>query len=95
MTSRFNNLSIEPPVPTPEDSDEQLVIGDERAFIELQEIPYVKELGSRCLEIAEIYLRVAYECRDALVEWGEIDKSRKKPVDLRGALPELSAEGER
>lgn len=89
--SRFNNLSIEPPVPAP-DSDEQLVIGDERAFIELQEIPYVKELGARCLEIAEVYLNVAIQCREALQEWEEVPARRRKPIDLARAVPDLLPE---
>lgn len=94
MTSRFNNFSIDPPIPAPEDSDEQLVIGDERAFIELQESSYVKELGVYAVEMAAVWLNIAYECRDTLVDWGEIEKSRKKPVDVRAALPELSTEAE-
>lgn len=94
MTSRFNNFSIDPPIPAPEESDEQLVIGDERAFIELQSSEYVKDLGAYAIELAAVYLNIAYECRDTLVDWGEIQKSRKKPVDVRAALPELSSGAE-
>ena len=94
MTSRFNNFSIDPPIPAPEESDEQLVIGDERAFIELQSPEYVKDLGAYAIELAAVYLNIAYECRDTLVDWGEIEKSRKKAVDVRAALPELSAGAE-
>lgn len=86
---RFSNLSIEPPVPMRECSDEQLVIGDERAFLELQSPEYVLELGDRCLAVAEAYLAIAYECRDTLVDWGHVEKSRKKKPDLGAALPEL------
>ena len=70
MTS-FDRLHIDLTVPeVGEDyADEQLVIGDERAFLELQEADYVKAIGARALIAATKLLNLAYEAREVLQYW--------------------------
>lgn len=66
------------------DTEEQLVIGSERDFIELQEPEAVCVLGKYALQRAQQYLTVAYECQEALSDWGYADKRRGKRIDLSG-----------
>ncbi|MDI9934740.1 hypothetical protein QM806_04625 [Rhodococcus sp. IEGM 1351] len=72
------------PVPQHEgvDTEEQLVIGSERDFIELQEPQTVHDLGSFALQRAHEYMSIFYECQEALNEWGYADKRRGQRVDL-------------
>lgn len=93
MTS-FDRLHIDLTVPpTYYDDEDQLAIGSERAFIELQEIPYIKDLGARALIAAQHLLNIAYEARSVLQDWDELPATRRKKIDLLSAVPEL-LEGE-
>ena len=94
MTS-FDRLHIDltlPPNPDELD-DEQLVIGDERAFLELQSASHVRVIGARALIGAQRLLNVAYEAREVLQDWDEVPARRRKKVDLLVAVPDL-VEGE-
>ncbi|OLT47737.1 hypothetical protein BJF87_21215 [Gordonia sp. CNJ-863] len=92
MTS-FDRLHIDLTVPETDDSDEQLVIGDERAFLELQEASYVREIGARALIAATRLLNLAYEAREVLQDWDEVPATRRKRPDLLHAVPDLLPEG--
>lgn len=91
MMTSFDRLHIDLTVPEGfnDDYDNQLVIGDERAFIELQEIEYIRTLGARALIAAQHMINIAYECRDALQEWDEVPATRRKRVDVIAAVPDL------
>lgn len=93
MTS-FDRLHIDLTVPEGNEdyADEQLVIGDERAFLELQEADYVKAIGARALIAATKLLNLAYEARDVLQDWEEVPASRRKRPDLLRAVPDLLPE---
>ena len=95
MTS-FDRLHIDLSVPEGNEdyADEQLVIGDERAFLELQEAAYVREIGARALIAATKLLNLAYEARDVLQDWDEVPASRRKRPDLLRAVPDLLPEVE-
>ena len=95
MTS-FDRLHIDLTVPeVGEDyADEQLVIGDERAFLELQEADYVKAIGARALIAATKLLNLAYEAREVLQDWEEVPALRRKRPDLLRAVPDLLPEEE-
>lgn len=95
MTS-FDRLHIDLSVPEGNEdyADEQLVIGDERAFLELQESSYVRDVGARALIAAQRLLQVAYVAREVLVDWEEVPASRRKRVDLLRAVPDLLPEVE-
>ncbi|NIL77170.1 hypothetical protein [Rhodococcus sp. B10] len=95
MTS-FDRLHIDLTVPEGNEdyADEQLVIGDERAFLELQEATYVREIGARALIAATKLLNLAYEAREVLQDWDEVPATRRKRPDLLHAVPDLLPEVE-
>lgn len=95
MTS-FDRLHIDLSVPEGNEdyADEQLVIGDERAFLELQSPEYNRELGARALIAAQRLLNLAYEARGVLQDWEEVPATRRKRPDLLRAVPDLLPEVE-
>lgn len=76
------------------DDDEQLELHSPLEHIEAQEPEYQAALGALALQRAQEWLNVAYLCRDALVDEGFIQKSRKRVVVLRDSVPELGAVGD-
>lgn len=95
MTS-FDRLHIDLTVPEGNEdyADEQLVIGDERAWLELQEPELIKEVGGRALIAAQRLLDLAYQAREVLQDWGEAEPLRRKKVDILLAVPGLLVEDE-
>lgn len=73
------------------DDDEQLELHSAQEHIETQEPEYQAALGALALQRAQEWLNVAYLCRDALVDEGYVQKSRKRVVVLRDSVPELGA----
>lgn len=90
MTS-FDRLHIDLSVPEGNEdyADEQLVIGDERAWLELQEPELIKEVGGRALIAAQRLLNLAYVAREVLQDWEEVPATRRKRVDLIASVPDL------
>lgn len=92
--SAFDRLHIDLTVPpTYYDDEDQLAIGSERAFLELQDSEYIKDLGARALIAAQHLLNIAYEAQSVLQDWDELPATRRKKIDLLSAVPEL-LEGE-
>ncbi|GAA1053959.1 hypothetical protein [Dietzia natronolimnaea] len=92
MTS-YDRLHIDLSVPPTYYDDDQLAIGSERAFLELQDSAYIRDLGARALIAAQHLLNIAYEARSVLQDWDELPASRRKKIDLLSAVPDL-VEGE-
>lgn len=76
------------------DDDEQLELHNAAEHVQAQEPEYQAALGSLALKRAQEWLDVAYLCRDALVDEGFVQKSRKRVVDLALAVPELGQVGD-
>lgn len=91
--NRFENLHIDLTAPDTGYEEDQLEIGSERAFLELQEPGYIRDLGARALIAAQHLLNVAYEARQVLQDWDELPESKRKKLDLLKTMPEL-LEGE-
>lgn len=75
------------------DDDEQLDLHSPLEHVSAQEPEYQAALGALALRRAQEWLDVAYHCRDALVEEGFVQKSRKRVVVLSDAVPELGQVG--
>lgn len=76
------------------DDDEQLELHSPLEHIEAQEPEYQAALGALALQRAQEWLDVAYLCRDALVDEGYVQKSRKRVIALSEAVPELRQVGD-
>ncbi|OCC19419.1 hypothetical protein AS590_25840 [Prescottella equi] len=82
MTTHYNYNPEGVPLSHHEDSEEQLVIGSERDFIDLQEPELVRSIGAAALRRAQEQLGVYFHCRDNLEEYGHEPKSRIRKIDL-------------
>lgn len=93
--THFERLHIDLTLPEGNEdyADEQLMIGDERAFLELQDPEYIKELGGRALIAAQRLLDLAYVAREVLQDWDEVPATRRKRMNVVAAVPDL-VEGE-
>ncbi|WP_064256357.1 hypothetical protein [Rhodococcus sp. HS-D2] len=76
------------PTPLPEyvDTEDQLVIGHERDFLELQDPQMVREIGAYALRRAQELIELASECEAVLVDFGEVNKSRSRKIDLSSRM---------
>lgn len=70
--------------------DEQLDLISPLEAVETMTPEAQAALGRLAIERAQQWFNTAKACRDALAEQGYLAISRKKPVDLSGALPGLS-----
>lgn len=89
----FDHLHIDLSVPPTEDCDDQITIGDERAWLELQSPEQVRAIGARALVAAQHLLNVAYEAREVLRDWGEVPATQRRRVDVIAAVPDLTEDG--
>ncbi|BBE45445.1 hypothetical protein RE2895_23760 [Rhodococcus erythropolis] len=62
MTTHYNYNPEGVPLSHHEDSEEQLVIGSERDFIDLQEPELVRSIGAAALRRAQEQLGVYFHC---------------------------------
>ncbi|SIS12100.1 hypothetical protein [Williamsia sterculiae] len=90
--SPLDRIHVDLTIPQSPDEDragEQLVIGDERAFLELQEAAYVRDIGARALIAAQRLMDLAYEAREVLQDWEEVPTRRRKRLNVLSAVPDL------
>lgn len=89
MTERFTTYKahdIPTPIPEYVDTEDQLVIGHERDFLELQTPEHVREIGAYALRRAQELIELASECEAVLVDWDLAEKSRAKKIDVSSRL---------
>lgn len=91
----YKTHDIPTPIPEYVDTEDQLVIGHERDFIELQEPHVVREIGAYAIRRAQELIELAQHCEDALAEWGEVPKSRRRRIDLKAQRAVFGEDGER
>ena len=72
------------------DDEDQLELATPLEHIELQEAEYIAALGALSIQRAQQWLDVARMCREALVEEGQLEKTRKRVPVLRDVLPGLA-----
>lgn len=82
----YRTHSIPEPLPEYVDTEDQLVIGRERDFLELQEPQAIREIGAYALRRAQELIRLSYECEEVLVDFGEAEKSRARKIDVTSRL---------
>ncbi|KSZ59699.1 hypothetical protein Z045_05900 [Rhodococcus pyridinivorans KG-16] len=89
MTERlttYREHDIPTPLPEYVETEDQLVIGHERDFLELQTPQMVREIGAYALRRAQELIELASECEAVLVDWDMAEKSRAKKIDVTSRL---------
>lgn len=82
----YRTHDIPTPIPEYVDTEDQLVIGHERDFLELQSPETIREIGAYALRRAQELIELAGQCEEVLVDWGEAEKSRARKIDVSSRL---------
>ncbi len=82
--SRFEHPPREIHVVYDPEDDDQIPLGSERDWLDLQDPDVIRGIGRTAMLRAQELVELANHCQDALVSWGQLDKPRGRRVTLAG-----------